>query len=80
MQLNKLSGHIVIQHSEVNYNSPVDGEITAVCEFDDEIVLKRFMNTINRKGRGHIKLTVNIIFEEKTAVQFWALCSVPVNY
>jgi len=70
MHLNQLSGHIVIQHSEVDYLLPVAGEIRACCEFNDTDTLKRFIKTIQRKGQARIKLPVKILFDGKDAVKF----------
>lgn len=70
MQLNQLHGHIVIQHSEVDYKIPVDGEIKAICNLDDSAVLQRFLKTYQRKGRARIKLMVKILFDDKDAVVF----------
>jgi thioesterase domain-containing protein len=70
MQLNNLSGHIVIQHSEVDYKLPVDGEIRAICEFHDETLLQKFIKTFHRKGRGRIKLVVRIMYNGHEALHF----------
>ncbi len=70
MQLNKLSGHIVIQHSDVSYKKPVDGEIVAICELSDRSVLNRFIKTFNRKGKARLKLQIKIIFHNEDALLF----------
>ena len=70
MHLNKLNGHIVIQHSDVDYKLPVDGEIKAVCEIEDETTLARFLKTYRRKNLARIKLQVKILFSEKEAMLF----------
>jgi len=70
MQLNNLSGHIVIQHSEVDYRLPVDGEIRAVCELHDQAVLQLFIKTFSRKNKARIKLQINIIYNGEKAMQF----------
>jgi len=70
MRLNKLNGHIVIQHSEVDYKHPVDGEIRAVCEVENELNLNRFLKTYRRKNIARIKLNVKILFNEQVATLF----------
>lgn len=70
MQLHSLNGHIVIQHSDVNYRQPVVGEIRAICELTDTSVLQRFVKTYRRKARARIKLQVDIIFREEIALSF----------
>jgi len=70
MHLNKLSGHIVIQHSKVDYKQPVDGEIKAVCELDNKINLNSFFKIYRRKNIARIKLNVKILFNKQEAVLF----------
>lgn len=70
MKLHNFTGHIVIQHSEVDYLLPVDGEIRAVCELSDSGVLSRFLKTYQRKGMARIKLDVKILFNDKDALLF----------
>jgi len=70
MRLNKLSGHIVIQHSEVDYKLPVDGEIRAICEVNNEINLSRFLKIYRRKNIARIKLDVKILFNKQEAALF----------
>ena len=68
MQLHQLDGHIVIQHSEVDYKLPVDGKIVAECVMDDQDVLDKFLKTYKRKGRARINLDVNIVFDNTNAM------------
>ena len=70
MHLNKLQGHIVIQHSEIEYKLPVDGEIRAVCVIDDEKKLRRFLKTYRRKNIARIKLNVKILYNNQEAALF----------
>lgn len=70
MQLYNLVGHIVIQHSEVDYKRAVDGEIRAICQIGDEATLNNFIKIYRRRGRARIKLQVKILFEGKEAVLF----------
>jgi len=70
LHLNKLNGHIVIQHSNVNYKLPVDGEIKAICQMQDKVKLTRFLKTYQRKKIARIKLETKIIFNEEEAMIF----------
>jgi len=70
MKLNQLTGHIVIQSSEVNYLQPVDGDIRAICEAENSPELKRFSKIYRRKGRARIHLQVKILFNNRVAVDF----------
>jgi len=70
MHLNGLNGHIVIQHSEVEYKLPVDGEIKAVCVIEDETILTQFLKTYRRKNLARIRLQIKILFNGKEAMLF----------
>lgn len=68
MNLHDLSGHIVIQHSQVDYKIPVDGQIRAECVMDDSENLSRFIKTYKRKGRARISLKVRVLFNNTEAM------------
>lgn len=68
MKLHQLEGHIVIQHSEVDYKIPVDGQIKAECSMQESDDLYRFIKTYKRKGRARIKLQVRIMFNNTEAM------------
>lgn len=70
MKQHSLEGHIVIQHSDVDYRAPVDGEIVASCEIKDKSLLDRFIQRYQRKGLARIKLDVTIQFNDIDAVIF----------
>lgn len=70
MELHDLRGHIVIQHSEVEYKRPVDGEISAICTVDDSLQLNRFIKTYIRKARARINLEVKVVYNKQDAVIF----------
>jgi len=70
MKRHHLSGHIVIQQSEVQYALPVDGEITAICTSNDEAMLEKFITTYKRRGRARIKLQVKIVYKNQDAMTF----------
>jgi len=70
MKLQQLTGHIVIQHSEVNYLFPVDGTIEASCYLEDRSVLDRFINIYKRKARSRIHLQTKVTFQNRDAVIF----------
>lgn len=68
LQLHGLSGHIVIQHSEVDYKVPVDGQIKAECIMQNSENLYRFIKTYKRKDRARILLQVKIIHNDSEAM------------
>jgi len=70
MSIHKLDGHIVIQHSDVNYKAPVDGQIRAECKMEEPENLYRFIKTYKRKGRARLELQVKIFFNNTEAMVF----------
>ena len=68
MKLHQLQGHIVIQHSDVDYIAPVDGQIRAECVMQDQDNLYRFIKMYKRKGRARIKLQVKVMFNNTVAM------------
>ena len=51
MKLHHLHGHIVIQHSDVDYIAPVDGQIRAECVMVDQENLYRFIKMYKEGSR-----------------------------
>jgi len=66
----QLSGHIVIQHSEVDYIRPLDGEICARCQYSDMARFEPFIKLYQRRGRSRIKLQVKLAHNGEDAVSF----------
>jgi thioesterase domain-containing protein len=66
----KLTGHIVIQKSEINHFLPVTGDIVAQCQVGDPNILNKFIHTYRKKNRSRIHLDVNILQGNECAVQF----------
>ncbi|MDH5179649.1 MAG: thioesterase domain-containing protein [Gammaproteobacteria bacterium] len=65
-----LSGHIVIQQSNVNYLQPVKSDIIATCSVGDITTFERFIRTFNKKGMARIKLASVIMQGDEAAVEF----------
>ena len=70
LEKHQLSGHIVIQHSEVDYIIPVDGDIRACCEIIDTAAFERFLKTLKRKKMARISLSTVIQYNNRDAVNF----------
>ncbi len=70
LRKHQLSGHIVIQHSEVDYIIPVDGDIKACCEINDSVAFDRFIKTLKRRKMARITLSTSIQFNNRDAVTF----------
>jgi len=67
---NNRQGHIVIHESNIRFHKPVNGNIIASCQIDDEIALNRFLKIFDRKGISRINLTSTIQQDGDDAVIF----------
>lgn len=65
-----LSGHIVIQQSNINYLQPVREDIFATCSIDSIEKFDRFIKIFNKKGIARIKLVSEIRQGDDVAVEF----------
>lgn len=60
LNLQELKVQIVITKSEIDYLAPVSCDFRASCFMPDESAWLRFLNAVQSKGRGRIKLTATI--------------------
>ena len=51
---------IVVQRTTVEYATPVRSDFDAVCRRPSEDVWQRFMQAFTRRGRGRLRLAVDI--------------------
>ena len=65
-----LSGHIVIQESNIKFLKPVNSEITSKCSFLSTQQCDKFINMYKRKGVARIKLTSKTLCNSEDAVIF----------
>ncbi len=65
-----LSGHIVIQQSDIKFIKPVNTEITSKCSFQSTQQCDKFITMYKRKGVARIKLTAKISCDSENAVIF----------
>jgi len=65
-----LAGHIVIQHSEIDYIKPVCSDIYAYCQFDSDKQIERFLTMYQRRGVTRVKLNTSIEQDGEVAVKF----------
>ncbi len=61
---------LVIQRNAMSYDAPIDGDFTAVCERPEESEWRRFLATIERRGRGRITMTAHLIYQSRPAASF----------
>lgn len=65
-----LTGHIVIQESNIRYLKPVNEMIRAQCSFDSEDQKQTFIRTYSRKGKARINLQATVVCNGQTSVVF----------
>lgn len=70
LKQHNLSGHIVIQESNIKFIKPVTTDITAKCSFKSAEQSEKFLKAYKRKGKARIKLDVNILCNNESAVIF----------
>lgn len=70
LHLNLQEVQIVITHSEVAYQAPVDGDFRAECKMPEKKSWQRFMKMVQSKGKARIALEATIAHKGRLAVQF----------
>ena len=70
LKQHNLSGHIVIQESNIKYIKPVTTDITATCSFTSTEQQDKFIKMYKRKGLARLHLEANILCNNKKAVIF----------
>lgn len=63
----KPTPQIVIQRSTVEYLMPIRSDYDAICRRPSHDVWQRFMQTLVRRGRGRLKLRVDVQCEGEPA-------------
>ena len=51
---------IVIQKAMVSYDHPIDGDFEATARLPESVVWRRFVTTLERKGRARVELAVDM--------------------
>jgi thioesterase domain-containing protein len=65
-----LQGQVVIQDSTVHYVRPVTGDFEARCEPPTRDAIHHLLESVKRRGRGRIELTVTVSDRQGPAVNF----------
>lgn len=60
LQANRISGHVVLKRSEIDFFKPLKSEICAVCEPPTAEDLQKFLDQLKRKGKARITLTSKV--------------------
>lgn len=67
---NNLSGHIVIQESNIKFLKPVETGITSKCSFKSDKQVDKFIQMYKRKGIARIQLESHVMCDSGTCVTF----------
>ena len=70
LQQHELSGHIVIQESNIKFIKPVVSDITAKCSFESAAQIDKFIKTYKKKGIARIDLEAHITCNNEASVVF----------
>lgn len=70
LELGDPAAHIVVRRSEIDYLSPVRGELRAVCRRPGNAELARFRRHFARHGKAGIRLRVTIGSAEEECLVF----------
>ena len=70
LEKHHLSGHIVIQESNIKYIKPVTTDLTAKCSFTSSEQQDKFLKMYKRKGLARLQLEANIVCNNENAVIF----------
>ncbi|GAA6135209.1 thioesterase domain-containing protein [Oceaniserpentilla sp. 4NH20-0058] len=66
----KITCNQVITKANIEYLSPVHGDIRAICHVPNEEVVTKFIEQFKHKGRARITLHATIEYSGKVAVKF----------
>ena len=62
---------VVVRKASVDYFHPIiDTRLTLTAEMPDAAIMEAFVDRLNVKGRARLNLSINILSDEKLAVQF----------
>lgn len=56
--------HMVVNEAQIRYLKPVSGDLNAWCPAPAEKYLKKFMDTLGRRGRARLSLRAEFLGEE----------------
>jgi thioesterase domain-containing protein len=66
----RVGAHLVIQDSTTEYLRPVADDCEAVCAWPAASTLRRFLETLRRRGRARITLEAGVVDRGVPAVRF----------
>jgi thioesterase domain-containing protein len=66
----EVPARLVIQRNAMFYETPIDGDFSALCEAPPASVWQRFLTMIERRGRGRITMNAALIYGTRPAASF----------
>lgn len=66
-QIMKGQGHAVLKASNMEFMAPVNQDLRAVCLAPPPGEIKLFLDAYNRKGKGRLSLTSEILLQDGSA-------------
>jgi thioesterase domain-containing protein len=66
----QLDARLVIQRSRMEYEKPIPGDFEAVCDFGDDGVWARFLETLERRGRARLTLAAHLVHAKARVASF----------
>jgi len=56
-----LEGSVVLAKAEVQYKKPINGDIVAQCEIQEQSSLETFVSSFKRKNRARLNLIIDVV-------------------
>lgn len=66
----RVRARLVIQRNAMSYDEPIEGDFVALCEQPEESLWQRFLTMIERRGRGRITMTAQLLYRSRPAASF----------
>ena len=70
LRRHRLQAQVVIQDSSITYERPATSDFAATCVAPEAAAISRFLAALRRRGRGRIRLTVQMHDRAGPAVTF----------
>lgn len=70
LRRHQLAAQVVIQDSTINYQRPARSDFVATCPAPEGGAINRFLTALRRRGRGRIRLAVEVHDRDGRAVTF----------
>ncbi|WP_282167632.1 YiiD C-terminal domain-containing protein [Shewanella japonica] len=69
-QLEVEKHQIVIQENNIRYLKPANGDVRAICKYDNHTMWSRFHRAFQRKGKGRVHIACNLFCADELVATF----------